>query len=81
MADDNVVLPVSALLTAVGLGGGALFNGGKLAGKLTAVAERVDKLESKQDRNVTREELDARFRELEGKIDLVIRMLEKHGNS
>lgn len=76
MADTELVLPISALVSSLGLGGTAIYNGGKLAGRVDALGERTDKLESKQDRNVSREELDARFAALSAKIDAVIQILE-----
>ena len=80
MAESELVLPISTLLTSVGLGGAALHRAGKLEGRVEAVAERADKLEAKQDRNVSREELDARFEALDQKIDTVIRLLEAKGS-
>lgn len=79
MAETELVLPVSALVSSLALGGTALYNGGKLAGKVDAITDRTDKLESKQDRNVSREELDARFAALSAKIDAVIQILESRG--
>ena len=76
MAETDLALPISALVSSIALGGTAIYNGGKLAGKVDAISERTNKLETKQDRNVSREELDARFSALSAKIDAVIQILE-----
>lgn len=72
---ESLVVPVGAFLTALGLGGSALWKGGTLAGTVQEHGRRLGSIEEDAKKNVTRAELDARFATIDAKIDKVLAIL------
>lgn len=72
---------VAAMLTAVGLGGPAIYQAGVLRGRFdrheTTVEKRLDNLEDLSGTRVTREELDARFGAISDQLRSIQRALEQ----
>ncbi len=74
---SEIVVPLSALALAAG----AIYRAGRLGGAVDAHATRLDRVEDAVSKGVSRTELDHRFSALEGKIDMVLSLLNTRSHS